>query len=86
MNYDHSVIGAGSAGCVIANRLTEEPETKVLLIEAGNSDTKPESEIPLECTRLPGTEVDWGYFSEPETYLNNRQIYCPRGKVLGRSN
>ena len=84
-NYDYIVIGAGSAGCVVANRLTQEPETTVLLIEAGNPDTKPEIQIPLECTNLLGTEVDWGYFSEPEPYLNDRQIYCPRGKVLGGS-
>ncbi|MDF5711319.1 MAG: GMC family oxidoreductase N-terminal domain-containing protein [Nostoc sp. S4] len=83
--YDYIVIGAGSAGCVVANRLTEDRETTVLLLEAGNPDTKPEIHIPLECTRLPGTEVDWGYFSEPEPYINNRQIFCPRGKVLGGS-
>ncbi|MEH1931778.1 GMC family oxidoreductase [Nostoc sp.] len=83
--YDYIVIGAGSAGCVIANRLTEDPDTTVLLLEAGNPDTKPEIQIPLECTNLPGTEVDWGYFSEPEPYLNNRKIFCPRGKVLGGS-
>ena len=84
-NYDYIVIGAGSAGCVVANRLTEDRKTKVLLLEAGNPNTKPESQIPLECTRLPGTEIDWGYFSEPEPHLNNRQIFCPRGKVLGGS-
>jgi choline dehydrogenase len=83
--YDYIVIGAGSAGCVVANRLTEDPETTVLLLEAGNPDTKPEIQIPLECTHLPGTEVDWGYFSEPEPYLNQRQIFLPRGKVLGGS-
>ncbi len=83
--YDYIVIGAGSAGCVVANRLTEDSETNVLLLEAGNPDTKPEIEIPLECTHLLGSEVDWGYFSEPEPYLNNRQIFCPRGKVLGGS-
>lgn len=83
--YDYIVIGAGSAGCVVANRLTEDPETTVLLLEAGNPDTKPEIHIPLECTRLPGTEVDWGYVSEPEPYLNGRRIFCPRGKVLGGS-
>ena len=83
--YDYIVIGAGSAGCVVANRLTEDPETTVLLLEAGNPDTKPEIHIPLQCKHLPGTEVDWGYFSEPEPYLNNRQILCPRGKVLGGS-
>lgn len=84
-HYDYIVIGAGSAGCVVANRLTEDPQTTVLLLEAGNPDTKPEIHIPLDCTSLPGTEVDWGYISEPEPYLNNRQIFLPRGKVLGGS-
>ncbi|MBD2077105.1 GMC family oxidoreductase N-terminal domain-containing protein [Phormidium sp. FACHB-592] len=83
--YDYVVIGAGSAGCVIANRLTEDSETTVLLLEAGNPDTKPEIHIPAECLSLLGSEVDWAYFSEPEPYLNNRKIFCPRGKVLGGS-
>jgi choline dehydrogenase len=83
--YDYIVIGAGSAGCVVANRLTEDRETTVLLLEAGHPDTKPEIQIPLECTNLPGSEVDWGYFSEPEPELNHRKIFCPRGKVLGGS-
>lgn len=83
--YDYIVIGAGSAGCVVANRLTEDPETTVLLLEAGEPDTKPEIKIPVECTNLPDTEVDWGYFSEPEPYINNRKMFCPRGKVLGGS-
>ena len=84
-NYDYIIIGAGSAGCVLANRLTEDSKTKVLLLEAGNPDTKPEIHNPSECLKLLGSEVDWGYFSEPEPYLNNRKIYCPRGKVLGGS-
>lgn len=83
--YDYIVIGAGSAGCVVANRLTEDGETTVLLLEAGKEDTKPEIQIPLSSPNLPGSEVDWGYFSEPEPYLNNRKIFCPRGKVLGGS-
>ena len=84
-HYDYIVIGAGSAGCVVANRLTEASDTTVLLLEAGNPDTKPEIHIPGECRSLLGSEVDWGYFSEPEPYLNNRKIFCPRGKVLGGS-
>jgi choline dehydrogenase len=83
--YDYIVIGAGSAGCVVTNRLTEDPQTTVLLLEAGNPDTKPEIQIPAECLKLLGSEVDWGYFSEPEPYLNERTIFCPRGKVLGGS-
>ena len=83
--YDYIIIGAGSAGCVLANRLTEDSGTTVLLLEAGNPDTKPEIQIPSAAIKLIGSEVDWGYFSEPEPYLNNRKIYCPRGKVLGGS-
>lgn len=84
-HYDYIAIGAGSAGCVVANRLTEDPETTVLLLEAGNPDTKPEIHIPAECVNLLGTDVDWGYFSEPEPYLNHRKMFCSRGKVLGGS-
>jgi choline dehydrogenase len=84
-HYDYIVIGAGSAGCVVANRLTEDRETTVLLLEAGNPDTKPEIQIPAESSKLLGSEVDWGYFSEPEPYLNHRKILCSTGKVLGGS-
>jgi choline dehydrogenase len=85
MNYDYIIIGAGSAGCVLANRLTADSDITVLLLEAGNPDTKPEIHSPSAALSLLGSEVDWGYFSEPEPYLNNRKIYCPRGKVLGGS-
>ncbi|MEH2117768.1 GMC family oxidoreductase [Nostoc sp.] len=84
-NYDYIVIGAGSAGCVVANRLTEDCDTTVLLLEAGNLATKPEIQIPAQCFSLIGSEVDWGYFSEPEPYLNYRKMFCSRGKVLGGS-
>ncbi|MGL5807795.1 MAG: GMC family oxidoreductase [Xenococcaceae cyanobacterium] len=84
-HYDYIVIGAGSAGCVVANRLTEDRKTTVLVIEAGNPATKPEIQIPAQCVTLPGSDVDWGYVSEPEPYLNDRKIFCSRGKVLGGS-
>lgn len=58
--HDYIVIGAGSAGCVVANRLTQDGETTVLLLEAGKEDTKPEIQIPLESPNLPGSEIDWG--------------------------
>ncbi len=84
-NHDYIVIGAGSAGCVVANRLTEDSDTTVLLLEAGNPATKPEIQIPAQCFSLIGSEVDWGYVSEPEPFLNNRKMFCSRGKVLGGS-
>ncbi|MEH2421521.1 MAG: GMC family oxidoreductase N-terminal domain-containing protein [Nostoc sp.] len=83
--YDYIVIGAGSAGCVLANRLTEDGKTTVLLLEAGNPANLPEHQVPLDWIKLWGTEVDWAYFTEEEPYLNNRKISCPRGKVLGGS-
>ncbi|MBP5971311.1 GMC family oxidoreductase N-terminal domain-containing protein [Brasilonema sp. CT11] len=81
--YDYIVIGAGSAGCVVANRLTEDGKTTVLLLEAGNPPHLAEHEVPLDWVKLWGTEVDWAYFTEEEPHLNGRKIYCPRGKVLG---
>ncbi|MDZ8026797.1 MAG: GMC family oxidoreductase N-terminal domain-containing protein [Nostoc sp. DedQUE11] len=83
--YDYVVIGAGSAGCVVANRLTEDAQTTVLLLEAGNPPNLPEHEIPLAWPKLWGTEADWAYSTEEEPYINHRKIYCPRGKVLGGS-
>ncbi|MDZ8239452.1 MAG: GMC family oxidoreductase N-terminal domain-containing protein [Nostoc sp. ChiQUE01a] len=81
--FDYIVIGAGSAGCVVANRLTEDSETTVLLLEAGGPDTKPEIHLPVEFPNLMGSEVDWAYFTEPEPHLNGRKLFSPRGKVLG---
>ncbi len=67
--YDYIVIGAGSAGSVVANRLTEDPNTRVLLLEAGSPDTKPEIQIPSAWPTLLGSEVDWAYFTDGEPYL-----------------
>ena len=83
MLYDYIIIGAGSAGCVLANRLSENPATKVLLIEAGGPDSKMEINIPGAYSKLNNTEVDWAFWTEPCEALGNRKLFIPRGKVLG---
>jgi len=86
MEFDYVIVGAGSAGCVLANRLTEDPRTRVLLIEAGPRDTNIWIHVPLGYGKLfTRSEVNWGYESEPEPALNGRRIFTPRGKVLGGS-
>jgi choline dehydrogenase len=83
--YDYIIVGAGSAGCVLANRLTEDASVSVLLIEAGRTDTKPEFRIPLAVSKLFMSPYDWAYQTEAQSQLNDRQVYWPRGKVLGGS-
>lgn len=85
MTYDYIIVGAGSAGCVLANRLSEDPSKQVLLLEAGGPDKHPYIHIPGAYPKLHRSAVDWGYWSEPQTALLNRKIYLPRGKVLGGS-
>ena len=79
------MIGAGSAGCVLASRLTERPDTNVLLIEAGVPDRKREIHIPAAFSKLFQSEVDWNFSTEPQEHLNGRSLYWPRGKMLGGS-
>jgi choline dehydrogenase len=81
--YDYIVIGAGSAGCVVAARLTEDRNITVLLLEAGGPDDRPEIQIPYAAWSLQHSDVDWGYSTEPQAHLNQRRISWPRGKVLG---
>jgi choline dehydrogenase len=85
MTYDFIIIGAGSAGCVLANRLSENPNNKVLLLEAGGPDKKMEIHIPAGYAKLFKTNVDWGFSTEPQKHVLDRRIYLPRGKTLGGS-
>ena len=83
--FDYVVVGAGSAGCALASRLTEDPALSVLLLEAGGEDRKREIRVPAAFSRLYGSEVDWGYRTEPQPGLGGRSVYFPRGKVIGGS-
>jgi choline dehydrogenase len=86
LKFDYIIVGAGSAGCVLANRLTEDGTSTVLLLEAGPRDTSPWIHIPLGYGKLfTRTDVNWAYESEPESALNGRRVFTPRGKVLGGS-
>lgn len=88
MSYDYIIIGGGSAGSVLANRLTEDPKNNVLVLEAGKPDYKWDIRIHMPAlltSLLTDTTYNWGYESEPEPYMNNRKIAQPRGKVLGGS-
>ncbi len=86
MEFDYIIVGAGSAGCVLAARLSEDPHTKVLLLEAGGWDKDPLIQIPLGWGRILQKRMhDWMYFCEPEPHANQRKIECARGKVIGGS-
>lgn len=83
--YDYIIVGAGSAGCVLAHRLSQDPKVRVLLIEAGGPDTAREIHVPAAFSKLFKTAADWAYYTEEQPCLYNRKLYWPRGKVLGGS-
>ena len=86
MGCNYLIIGAGSAGCVMANRLSEDPDCTVTLLEAGGSDRRLMLRMPSAFympVRHP--RLNWGYVSEPEIHLGGRRLLCPRGRVLGGS-
>ncbi len=85
MVYDYVIVGAGSAGCVLASRLTENPDARVLLLEAGPPDTADEIRIPAAINLLFQTAYDWNYQTIAQDRLGGRSIYWPRGRVLGGS-
>ncbi|HEY7208516.1 MAG TPA: GMC family oxidoreductase N-terminal domain-containing protein [Gaiellaceae bacterium] len=85
MAADYVVVGAGSAGCVLAARLSEDPDVSVLLLEAGAPDTSPEIRIPAMFPLLFKSSFDWDLFGEREPGLGGRRLYLPRGKMLGGS-
>ena len=85
-SYDFIIVGAGSAGCVLADRLSADGQNKVLLIEAGGSDRSIFIQMPAAMAYpMNTTRWNWGYHSEPEPHLNNRRLICPRGLGLGGS-
>ncbi len=85
-SWDYIIVGAGAGGCVLANRLTEDGQAKVLLLEAGGPDNSLYMHMPLGWRQIwRGPAHNWNYLSEPEPYLDNRQLGIPRGKTLGGS-
>ncbi len=84
--FDYIIVGAGSAGCVLANRLSENPDHSVLLIEAGGSDGSIFIQMPTALSiPMNMSRYNWEFESEPEPWMNDRRMHCPRGKVLGGS-
>ena len=86
INFDYIVVGAGSAGCVLANRLSESGEHSVILLENGGSDKNIMFQMPTALSYPMNTnKYAWQFHTEPEPFLDNRKMHCPRGRVMGGS-
>ena len=83
MSFDYIVVGAGSAGCVVANRLSADPDCRVLLVEAGGEPDTPLATIPGAAIRMWGTKLDWAFTTVPQAHLFGRRIAYPRGRAVG---
>ena len=83
--FDYVVVGAGAAGCAVANRLSEDPSVRVLLLEAGGRDWNPFIHMPVGFTKLTGPKVNWEFETVPQAQLNNRPMWYPQGRTIGGS-
>ncbi len=84
-SYDYVIVGAGSAGCTLAARLSEDPSVRVLLLEAGGKDSSLKIKIPAAFPQQFHTKLDWDFATEPEPHVDGRSLFIPRGKALGGS-
>ena len=85
-SFDYIIVGAGSAGCPLAHRLTENPDVSVLLLEAGPADSSIRLKVPAAFIyEYTSARHNWLYYTEPDPNMDDQRLYCPRGKVLGGS-
>ena len=84
-SFDYIVIGAGAAGCAVANRLSEDPKIRVAILEAGGPDSSPLIHMPAGFTKLVGEKVNWGFSTVPQKHVNDREMHYPQGRTLGGS-
>ena len=83
-HYDYLIVGAGSAGCVLANRLSVQSNNSVAVFESGPDSNSWKVDMPSALLHtMHDPKMNWKYYSEPEPHLNNRKIFCPRGKMIG---